>query len=795
MKRFPLGVLPLFLAFAVPFSVFETRRLSAQPLPGTALLDVEGDLAAQMVAGIDRFLLRKIDESIAQRDQYWQRGSLSERAAYDESVSANRARLAHIIGATDERVAFDAPQLLGTVRRSSLVGRGENYEIHAIRWPVLRGTEGGLVEGEGLLLRPTGRAPIADCIALGDADWTPEMLAGLEPGVPAEAQFARWLAVSGCRVVIPTLIDRSDTHSLVGDSRRTNQPHREYVYRMAYEMGRHLIGYEVDKVRAIVDWLARDRGEDQPGIGIIGYGEGGLLALYAAALDTRIDAACVSGYFDSRQDLWQEPIYRNVFGVLREFGDAELATLVAPRRLIVEACDFPAVDGPPPVRDGRSGAAPGRLITPSLQRVQDEVARARRLAGDNEGGWIATVGGDEGTAAPGSTAALSQLVSALAPDAMALPPASAESSLRARWDDFDTAARQKRQFHQLVAFTQDLMREAEYVRADYWSAADPSSVESWEQSTRAYRERFYEEVIGRFDQPFSDPHPRTRQVYDTAAFTGYEVVLDVFPDVYAYGLLLVPKGIPVGERRPVVVCQHGLEGRPQDVADPDVDNTAYNQYACRLAERGFITYAPQNPYIGQDAFRTLQRKANPLGKTLFSIIIPQHHVTVEWLASLPFVDDERIAFYGLSYGGKTAMRVPSALTKYCLSICSADFDEWIWKNVSSRAKYSYIGTGEYEMFEFNLGRTFNYAEMAGLIAPRPFMVERGHHDGVAPDEWVAYEYAKVRRLYAMLGIPQNTEIEFFDGPHSIHGVGTFDFLHRHLDWPEPDERAENAAGQ
>ena len=69
------------------------------------------------------------------------------------------------------------------------------------------------------------------------------------------------------------------------------------------------------------------------------------------------------------------------------------------------------------------------------------------------------------------------------------------------------------------------------------------------------------------------------------------------------------------------------------------------------------------------------------------------------------------------------------------------------RNASTRAPYSYVWTGEYEIFEFDLGSTFNYAEMAGLIAPRPFMVERGHKDGVAPDEWVGYEYAKVKRLY------------------------------------------------
>jgi hypothetical protein len=74
--------------------------------------------------------------------------------------------------------------------------------------------------------------------------------------------------------------------------------------------------------------------------------------------------------------------------------------------------------------------------------------------------------------------------------------------------------------------------------------------------------------------------------------------------------------------------------------------------------------------------------------------------------------------------------------------------------------------------------------MAALIAPRPFMVERGHDDGVGIDEWVAYEYAKVRRLYSRLKLPERTEIEFFAGGHEIHSQGTFAFLDRHLKWPK-----------
>jgi hypothetical protein len=339
----------------------------------------------------------------------------------------------------------------------------------------------------------------------------------------------------------------------------------------------------------------------------------------------------------------------------------------------------------------------------------------------------------------------------------------------------------------MTEHTQAVVRESEYTRRKFWEKADAAraarSPEKWKEATEQYRKTFYDDVIGRFRRPLLPPNARSRQVYDEPKFTGYEVMLDVFPDVFAYGILLVPKGIKDSERRPVVVCQHGLEGRPQDVADPKVDSHYYHRFACQLAEQGFVTYAPQNPYIFGDRFRTLQRKANPLGKTLFSVIVPQHQQTTDWLAGLPFVDPDRIAFYGLSYGGKTAMRVPPLVGRYCLSICSADFNEWIWKNTSVRSPYSYVPNIEYEIFEWDLGNTFNYAEMAGLICPRPFMVERGHHDGVAPDEQVAFEFAKVKALYTDLKIPDRTRIEFFDGPHTIHGVGTFEFLHEQLKWP------------
>ena len=105
--------------------------------------------------------------------------------------------------------------------------------------------------------------------------------------------------------------------------------------------------------------------------------------------------------------------------------------------------------------------------------------------------------------------------------------------------------------------------------------------------------------------------------------------------------------------------------------------------------------------------------------------------------------------------------------------------------MTTEDRYSYMFTGEYEIFEWNMAHIANYAELSSLMTPRPFMVERGHEDGVAPDEWVGWEYYKVKRHYDKLGIGDRTEIEVFDGPHTINGNGTYKFLHKHLDWPEP----------
>ena len=761
---------------AILAALLAASNAGAQALPGTGLWDDRGttaEAAAEMVEGLHALLDRELAASPDRRGRRWSR-DVSSVEAYERSIAPNRARLSRIIGAVDPRAEAPLMHLEGSVGAPAMRAEGPSCRAFAVGWEVYPG-----VRAEGLLLEPLGLVA-ADVVMLPDGVHPPEAFAGLTEELPPEARIALRLAGSGCRVVVPTLLNRTSTFSGNPEVRMTNLSHREWIWRQAFEVGRHPIGFEVDAVRAAVDWC-RQTAPDRP-LGVAGTGEGGLIALYAAALDPRIDAAWVAGAFGGMEETPLQPIDRDVWSLLDEFGDAELASLIAPRGLVIEPSAGPEIDGPPPPVNGRSDAASGRLSAD----LRDGTARAiERLESFGlPEAWMPTLipDGAEGPAPlnsgdRGRRAFLARLLDQ-APSEFGTPPMTFDHVEPLR----DTVARQGRWVRALQDHTQGLLRTSELRRSHRWDAADATSPETWAASLPPFREAFRDVVIGHMPPAELPMEPRSVRIAETEGFLAYAVEIPVWEGAPASGVLLLPKDLEDGERRPVVVCQHGLEGTPEPIVTPGVESP-YNSYGARLAGLGYIVYAPQNPYIGVDRFRTLQRKAHPLGASLFAIIVRQHERTLQWLSSLPHVDPARIAFYGLSYGGKTAMRVPALLDGYCLSICSADFNEWVVKCTNLDRPLSYLYTIEYDMYEWDLASGFNYAEMANLIAPRPFMVERGHDDGVAPDEWVAFEYAKVRRRYDQLGIGDRSAITFFNGGHLIKGEETFRFLARHLDWP------------
>jgi len=742
-----------------------------ETLAGTQPLEwPEPDLSGRLMTGAHRFIESRIKAAAANR---------GELQIDDAKRAQLRNELQTVLGVVEQRLPVRLEQY-GDTNNPALVSESEMARVYQVRWPVFAN-----VSGEGLWIQQKQNAR-GCCVVVPDADQSPEQLLGLAEGLPPEKQIAARLAAQGLDLLIPAIISRDELQTDDARTKQANMTEREWIYRQAFHMGRHVIGYDLQRILGAVDWFAQTK-LPQSKIGIVGYGEGGLLALHAAAIDPRIDVTLVSGYFNTSGSLWSEPIYRNVWQRSLALGNAEVASLIMPRALLIEHSDFPSVAG-----------HKGDISTPKIELVRAEFDRIRHEK--DEATPQLFIAKDEAPMTRWSDDAVAAFLNRL--DIHATEGVVSFEDDRREDATERIVERQARCVRQAEEHVQSLVHQSEHVRDQFflysvkpewqdrrWSTDKSHPVENpdaFTASTTDFRKKFATEAMGRFDLPLASPNARTRKVVETDKWTAYDVVLDVHDSLFAWGTLVVPKNMQPGERRPVVVCQHGRNGVPRDTIDNHT--TAYNDFAAKLAERGFITFAPHNLYRGEDQYRWLDRKANAIGCTLFSFIIAQHDQILTWLDSLSFVDGDRIAFYGLSYGGETAVRVPTVLQKYCLSICSGDFNQWTRKVASTDQPFSFMRTIEWEMPYWNLGHTFDYAEMTYLMFPRPFMVERGHHDGVGRDQWVAHEFAKVRWLYAQFGMSDRVAIEFFQGGHSINGKGTFEFLHKHLDWPAPDSK-------
>ncbi len=85
-RLIPLAVL---IALTASIATAADSTASAKTLPDTQPLTLEGDLASQMVDGIDRFLLRQIDLAEPRRAKFWKR-NIADAEKYRESVKPNR---------------------------------------------------------------------------------------------------------------------------------------------------------------------------------------------------------------------------------------------------------------------------------------------------------------------------------------------------------------------------------------------------------------------------------------------------------------------------------------------------------------------------------------------------------------------------------------------------------------------------------------------------------------------------------------------------------------------------------
>ncbi|MFC3199648.1 dienelactone hydrolase family protein [Parapedobacter deserti] len=718
-------------------------------------------LTGDMVSSIHRFLDRYVSQVTSSRDKEWaQHHSVDD---FHSFVASKRVLLAKQLGVVDKRLE---PEMLGYYQATDQQTRVQNkgYRMEAVHWNVLEG-----LSASGLVIYPKG--PVKGrAVLVPDAGMPPEHLAGIVASdLPGFARAQR-LASQGWMVVIPLLVDLGQAYA--GNATlglHSSLTHREWIYRQAYMLGRHVIGYELQKIFAAIDWLEQLEQSSNSPIGVAGYGEGGMLALYAAALDPRIATTVISGYFNNRSDLWQEPVYRNVFGLLKDFGDAELAAMCWPRKLVIEHALVDSVTS----FGGRG--APGRIGTPDTEKVWAEFVRAKAIVPENQPhlNWVAD--GQSPLSQPFSDQAISLFANSnKLRKTQAIPTVN-------EW--IDSQQLQQNNVVEMTALVQRVLQLCENARDSFFWDNLKGDYTNQEVAKDSLRTLLWNQ-IGKLPIPSGPLNTEACILEKNERWTSYVVKLNVWDEVFTWGILVVPNAIKPGEQRPVVVCQHGLEQSPYYLINTNTATRQYDYFKAMpltLAENGYITFMPANPYVGDHYFRQIQRKANPLGLSMFSFITGQHQRIIEWLKSLQFVNDEKIGFFGLSYGGTTALRVPAIVTDYKLSICVANFNQWVKKCASIDIPFSYMYNSEYEIQDWDFGHTFDTAEKVALIAPRPFMAQRGSFDNVGRDDMVAGEHAKVRRHYMLSGLPEDyVPLTYFVGGHITEEKSALKFIYRFL---------------
>jgi len=288
----------------------------------------------------------------------------------------------------------------------------------------------------------------------------------------------------------------------------------------------------------------------------------------------------------------------------------------------------------------------------------------------------------------------------------------------------------------------------------------------------AWRKAFAQEfkkLLG----PFPEPVPLRAEIVERKVFAAYvreKVVFDseLFMSVPAW--VCSPKGIPEGGRCPAVLCCHG-HGHGKDslvgvLANgmPGIDY--HKRLAVELAERGYVAIAPDWRCFGErreqaegDWCNLAHLAAELLGYNLLSLNVWDGMKALDYLETRGDVDPARIGCVGCSFGGTMSLFL-SAADPRVSAVCVSGY-------LMATGKHPLSGNCGSQTLP-GLLRWGDRAEAAGLICPRPLLIQVGEYDSSFPARHALEEHGRLRSIYEAAGEPAKLGLDLFDGCHEIH---------------------------
>ena len=317
---------------------------------------------------------------------------------------------------------------------------------------------------------------------------------------------------------------------------------------------------------------------------------------------------------------------------------------------------------------------------------------------------------------------------------------------------------------------------------------DGRSKEDWDSWRVQALDKFLE-ILGPFPDPV-DLDPDVEYVIEDGDLIRERVIFDSEAYASVPCIVLRPKDMQPNKKNAAIIC---CNGHPTDLgkdpiagvrSGPEYDRQIalmnYN-YGEQMAKAGFLTIMPELRGFGErndapgrrDVCNLNFIKGCILGIYTQTLNIWDVKRCVDYLETRPEVDPNRIGMMGLSYGG--------TMTTFTTAVEPRIKAANIMGYVNPFARFA-IERGNFcgSQIVPEIYKYFDTHDIAGLIAPRPLLIDMATYDECFYIQDLLKGYECVKKIYEAAGAADVLHTDIHPGPHSFGGNVAFSFFKRYL---------------